>query len=164
MVFILFLISESAGSEAQVLSEVRSLFLLSGKSEASCTKLMSMLEQYNETNNPVLGAYHACATMMMAGYVFNPFTKLSYFNKGKELLEKCINSDSINIELHYLRFAMQSEAPSFLGYKEFISADKKFIMDKLGSVKDDQLREMIVSFLIKSSRLTEKEKKQLSHE
>lgn len=164
MVIILFLLNASARAEESLLSQVRSLFLLSGKSESSCAKLNSMLEQFNETNNPVLGAYKASASMMMAGYVFNPVSKLSYFNKGKDLLEKCINSDSINIELHYLRFAMQAEAPSFLGYKDFISADKKFILEKVDSVKDNQLREMIVSYLIKSPLLTENEKNKFNHE
>lgn len=123
-----------------------------------------MLEQFNETNDPVLGAYKACASMMMAGYVLNPVLKLSYFNEGKELLEKCINSASLNIELHYLRFAMQSEAPSFLGYTGYISKDKKFILEKVNSVKDKQLREMIVSYLVKSPLLTEKEKNKFNHE
>ena len=164
MAIILFLFNASAYVEGPILSEVRRLFLDSGKSEVSCNKLKSTLEQFNETNNAVLGAYHACASMMMAGYVFNPVSKLSCFNEGKDLLEKCINSDSLNIELHYLRFAMQSEAPSFLGYKGYLSEDKRYIMETLHHNNDNQLREMIVSFLIKSPLLTESEKKQLRHE
>jgi hypothetical protein len=161
---ILLLLNNPANAEEPVLTDVRALFLLSGSSESSCKDLQHLLKDVNEAGNPVLGAYKACANMMMAGYVFNPVSKLSYFNEGKELLDKCIKADSLNIELHYLRIAMQSEAPSFLGYKQFIAADKNFILAKIDSVNDPHLHKMIASFLIKSTILTEKEKKQLNHE
>ncbi|MBC8046326.1 MAG: hypothetical protein H7Y00_05985 [Fimbriimonadaceae bacterium] len=93
------------------LNEVRLLFNKSAANEESCKKLMSVLNQYNETNNSTLAAYKACATMMMANHVFNPIRKLSNFNHGKELLEKCVAADKENMEIRYLSFTIHNNFP-----------------------------------------------------
>jgi hypothetical protein len=94
----------------------------------------------------------------MANHVFNPFSKLSYFNKGKNMMEKAIAAASKNVELRFLRFAAQTKIPSFLGYKEDIKNDKKFLLNSLASVDDIELEKLIVTFLKESDYVTEKEK------
>lgn len=108
---LMFLLLMAANSYADIpsKSEVRSAFQKAAIEERSCSGLIKMLEVYNENNNPLLAGYKACATMMMAKYVFNPFTKLSYFSKGKSLLEKCIKADKQNIELRFLRYTVQKK-------------------------------------------------------
>ena len=41
--------------------------------------------------------------MMMAKHVFNPFSKLSYFKKGKQMLENAIETDGQNLELEIFK-------------------------------------------------------------
>ena len=142
-------------------NQVRWLFQQSAIKEDSCKKLISILQFYNEGNNALLAGYKACATMMMANYVFNPFRKLSYFSKGKSLLEKSIAADKENIELRFLRFSIQNNIPSFLGYKGSINTDKIFLMNRLFILKDVQLKQMIISFLKKSDYVTSLEKQKL---
>ena len=95
------------------LNEVRTLYQKSASEKKSCTKLIALLQSYNETNNPTLAGYKACATMVMAKYSFNPISKLSNFINGKKLLEKCIEADNKNIELRLLRFTVQNKSPFF---------------------------------------------------
>ena len=158
-VFILF--CSSSHSKYIPLNEVRLLFNKSASNEESCKKLMSVLNQYNETNNSTLAAYKACATMMMANHVFNPLNKLSNFNKGKELLEKCVAVDKENTEIRYLRFTIQSNAPAFLGYNNSISNDKAFLLNAVNDISDLQLKRIIISFLKSSEYLTSKEKQNI---
>lgn len=142
--------------------EVRALFQKSSTEESSCKKLMTLLENCNETNNSTLAAYKASATMMMANYVFNPVSKFSNFNQGKKLLERCIHADKENIEIRYLRFSIQSNAPAFLGYNNSISSDKIFLLNAINNdIKDLQLKQMIISFLKSSEYLSSIEKQNI---
>lgn len=84
--------------------------------------------------------------MMMAKHVVNPFAKLSYFKKGKNMLEKAIEADSENVELRFLRYAAQTNAPSFLGYDDHIAGDKKFLLQTGDSI-DKTLKNFISSQL-----------------
>lgn len=143
------------------LNEVRLLFNKSATNEDSCKKLLRVLNQYNETNNSTLAAYKACATMMMANHVFNPVSKLSSFNQGKELLEKCVAANKENAEIRYLRFTIQSNSPAFLGYKNSISNDKTFLLNVISGLKDLQLKQMIISFLKSSEYLSSIEKQKI---
>jgi hypothetical protein len=56
---------------------------------------------------------------------------LSHFSKGKNQLEEVIRKYPNEIELRYIRFAVQNGSPFFLGYKEDMAADKKIILAKL---------------------------------
>lgn len=142
-------------------SEARLQYRLAATSEKYCEKLLSDLRSCTETSDPLLAGYRACATMMMAKYVLNPYSKLSNFNKGKTLLEKCIATGKENIELRYLRLTVQVNAPAFLGYKGSIQSDKVFLVNSLGGLDDTELKKIIMSFLKSSGLLTEEEKKKI---
>ena len=143
------------------IKEVRNLYQKAAKEEILCKNLIVNLQGYNETNNTTLAAYRACATMMMAKYVSNPISKLSKFNEGKSLLEKCIEKDGKNVELHFLRFTVQSNAPKFLGYNSSLLLDKNFLLNALPTVNDKQLKNIVTTFLKSSNYLTNTEKQQL---
>lgn len=143
------------------ITEVRYLYQKAALESKSCTKIITLLDTYTEKNNALLAGYKACATMMMANYVTNPYSKLSNFREGKNLLEKCIKTDSENIELRFLRFSVQSKAPSFLGYNSSIKSDKRFLINSIHNLNDSDLKERIISFLKNSEHLTPGEKLKL---
>ena len=143
------------------LEQVRNLYVLAAEQEKSCEELIKNLEPYNENNHPLYAGYKAAATMLMAKYVFSPFSKLNNFKKGKTLLEKAIDKDQKNIELRFIRYAIQLNAPSFLNYKNAINTDKVFLMDSYAHIKDHQLKNNIISFFKNDTSLTTQEKKQL---
>ena len=143
------------------LNEVRLLYQKSAREKKTCAKLITFLYSYNETNNPTLAGYKACATMMMAKYSFNPINKLSHFIHGSKLLEKCIGADNTNIELRLLRFTVQNKAPSFLGYKTSLTEDKTFLINSISMIKDIELKIFVISFLKTSEYLTSSEKQNL---
>ena len=143
------------------LEQVRNLYVLAAEQEKSCEELIKNLEPYNENNHPLYAGYKAAATMLMAKYVFSPFTKLNNFKKGKTLLEKAISKDHKNVELRFIRYAIQLNAPSFLNYKENVKDDKVYLIDNYSSLKDMQLKNSIYQFFKNNSTLTGEEKKQL---
>jgi hypothetical protein len=143
------------------LPEIRQLYKQSAAEETSCKQLVANLKGYTEYNNPLMAGYKACGTMMMANYVWNPLEKLSNFNEGKNLLEKCIKRDPANIELRFLRFSVQNNAPAFLNYNQSLESDKKILVNKVISLHDKQLRKFIMDYLLQSTQLTVSEKQTL---
>lgn len=95
---------------------------------------------------PIILGFKAMAYMVMANHVSNPFKKLSYFKKGKKLLNFSIKKDPKNIELRFLRLMVQEKAPKIAGYRENISDDKKFVLQNLKYVKDKNLRKSILNY------------------
>lgn len=83
----------------------------------------------------------------MANHVFNPVTKLRYFNNGKSILENAIAKAPANTELRYLRLTIQLNAPSFLGYNKMIEADKMFLQKNVTATEDADLKKMITDYL-----------------
>lgn len=136
------------------------MYAKSVESKQTAQNLLSVLEK-QEQNAFVIG-YAGATKMVMAKHVFNPFTKLNYFNAGKKMLNKAISKDNNNIELVFLRYATQVSAPSILGYNDHIDTDKKQILNGLNSQKiDEQLANTIISFM-KQQELTPEEKQQLT--
>ena len=101
------------------------------------------------------------ALLYMAKHVFNPFSKMSYFKKGKRILETAIKADEKNIELSFLRFNAQTHIPSFLGYNESIESDKTFLETSFPKITDVKLKEFLLPYLKKSDYITADKKEQL---
>jgi hypothetical protein len=143
------------------INEVRIIYQKATASEKSCKELIDLLFPYTDKNNPLLFGYKGVATMLMAKHVFFPFSKLYYFNKGKKMLDRAIDADAENVELRFLRFTIQTNVPTFLGYSDNIKKDKVFILNLFSSIKDPLLKNIMLPVLQKSDYLTTHEKQQL---
>lgn len=143
------------------MDDVRKLYQQAATQETSCEELIALLQPFDENNNPLLLGYRGSATMMMAQYVLNPFSKLTYFKKGKDLLHQAIEADRMNVELRYLRFTAQTNAPAFLRYRNKIEEDKTFLVKSVSLLGDQSLKNLILGFLKRSEFLSEGEKKAL---
>jgi hypothetical protein len=130
------------------LSNVRSLYLQSPDNKQKTEQLLTEVKKYSH-ELMIYKGYEGVATMMLAKQFFNPYDKLSFFNKGKSLLEEAISKDSLNIELRYLRLIVQQNAPFFLGYNSMIVADKEFIVKNISQIQDNQLINLISTALNK---------------
>jgi hypothetical protein len=118
-----------------------------------------------DTTAPLLLGYKGMANLMLAYHALNPYTKLKHFLQGKHLLNRAIALAPEQLELRYLRFTVQTNAPKFLGYSGDISEDKALILATLASGKpdwiDNDLRDRIVAYLSQSPYCSRQEKKQL---
>jgi len=155
------LIFDNTSANNPTIEEVRNLYQKAAKDEVLCKKLIVNLQANNENNNLTLAAYKACSIMIMAKFVTNPIYKLSKFNDGKNLLEKCIRKDNRNVETRFLRFTVQCNAPNFLGYNSSMLLDKNFLLNAFSTINDKQLKNIVIAFLKTSSYLTIAEKQKL---
>ena len=143
------------------IGEVRSLYEKSVNDESACKKLIEILSPYNENSNPLFAGYKASSIMMMAKHVFNPFSKMSYFKKGKKILENAVKADDKNVELRFLRFNVQTHMPSFLGYNKDIERDKTFLETSFRKISDESLKAFLLPYLKNSDYISADKKKQL---
>lgn len=158
---LLFSLPFQTAASVPGLPELRQWFVQAANSAAYCRKL-SNLSGEELTRMPVVKGYKAVGTMMMANHVMNPVSKLSYFRKGRNMLQEAIAADKDNIELTFLRFTIQTNIPSFLGYNDHISADKAMLLNKLNQVKEHSLQTLIGNYLVASKTLTVAERRQLT--
>lgn len=117
------------------MSEVRRLFTIASKDEAANNQVFDLTSGYTMDYKPVIFAYHAAAEMTKANHTSWPLSKLNHFNKGKFDLEKVIAKYPNEIELRYIRYAIQNGSPSFLRYKDNMASDKKKIKANLDKQK-----------------------------
>ena len=153
--FLAFL-PHSGIAENPKLEKVRKLYIEAAHEESSCRQLMKYLSDIDSTK-AVFQAYYGSASMMMAKHVYNPFNKLDYFNKGKDILENAIQKEPKNTEAIVLRYLAQSKIPAFLGYNNNMNEDKKFILYSLSKFKDQELKKYLIYLLEKSGNFTDKE-------
>lgn len=146
---VLLFTSNSILAQVSNVKDVRQLFHQATNNEDVCVKLINSLNSYNENNNPLFLGYRGGATMVMAKHAFNPFSKLSYFKKGKILLERAIKAEDSNVELRFLRYTIQTSVPGFLNYSGDKNADKQFLNKSLPDLKDLELKKIISSYLLK---------------
>jgi hypothetical protein len=149
LLVILFLFAGSVMAQVPTIKDVRLMAHKATKSEEGCVKLINLLSPYNENNNPLLMGYRGASTMVMAKHVFNPFSKFSYFKKGKNILESAIKADNLNIELRFLRFTIQNNVPGFLNYGSHKKSDKLFLSKYVSEVEDQELKKIINDYLLK---------------
>lgn len=145
----------------QDLKKMRSFFNEINSSENAVEQLKNLSLNTNEVSNSLKMAYYAAAEMTSAQYKISPVSKINAFNSGKKILDKVVMIDSLNAEIRYIRYTIQTNAPAFLGYNKSIKSDKQFLIKKLNEIKqkDTELYSNIYAYLQVHGKLTEQEKK-----
>ena len=124
------------------LNKIRTLFYKAPNSELACDSLLLLSNKFRNNKNTIKG-YKGCYYMIKCQYIRNPIKKIDSFNKGKELLESAIENDMQNIELIFLRYTIQKNAPNFLLYNNNIDTDLTLIKEKMKYNEDKNLKELI---------------------
>ncbi|MFN0047617.1 MAG: hypothetical protein ACKVOU_00685 [Cytophagales bacterium] len=127
---------------------------------------LSELEKNKDDLSPIEHGYRAAVNMVMANHVFNPYSKFKYFIDGKNELEVAISANTKNVELKLIRFAIQSNVPSFLGYHSNIMEDKIVLIENLSLLAnekqpDTELVKIMKQYLTDSKYCTEAEKQSI---
>ncbi|OYU97684.1 MAG: hypothetical protein CFE21_05170 [Bacteroidetes bacterium B1(2017)] len=142
------------------LIEMRDHFHHAIKDEKAANSLESSLSQISEKTSTQQG-YEGANKMILAKYATLPTRKYSLYVNGKTLLETAISKDPENIELIYLRFIIQTNSPSFLGYNQNLGSDRAFLLEHTKALTDKDLKTRISTFLVIEGKLSEAERKKL---
>lgn len=130
---------------SQDVQALRKLYAASPKNEAACKELVSRASTFSKI--PLYEGYYGSGYMMMANHYYNPYKKLKSFIEGKDILEHAIKLEPNSIELIFLRYSIQANAPSFLGYNKNLQSDKNKLKQSLPGMQDVDLKNRIQSYL-----------------
>ena len=137
--------------------QIRDTYHQAINSEDITQELLAQLAK-KQSPTPIEKAYLGATQMLMAQYAFLPNQKYAWFSKGKSNLEEAIRAEPKNAESIYLRYSIQLNVPSFLGYSDKKQADKALLLQEIKQLKDKNLQERIKLFLQKEGNLSEQER------
>lgn len=124
------------------LNEVRSSYSKAVLDKKLCEKMIEELE-LSKQKSAIALAYLGAYQTIWANHVFNPSSKLQTFNKGKKNIELAVKNAPDNIEIRYIRFSVQKNAPAFLGYNNHLKEDKDFLVKNKKNINSDLLQKNI---------------------
>tara|TARA_B100000795_G_scaffold266629_1_gene250110 strand:- start:2594 stop:3079 length:486 start_codon:yes stop_codon:yes gene_type:complete len=125
---------------------LRNLFYEASEDENASQQLFKKMKLVDVNSPAIKIGFKGLSYLIEAKHSYNPYTKLSFFNKGTELIEVAITKSPSNIELRFFRYIIQGNTPAFLGYKGNITEDVTFINEKLSSVRDIDLQTRIIQY------------------
>lgn len=155
---IFLLIIAFKGFAGDDILKVRDLYYRATVNKTVSDSFYNYLKSTPEINSSLLAAYTGMSYLIKANHSWNPYNKLSYFTKGKTYLNLAIENDKKNVELRFLRFCVQTNAPLFLGYSGDIGDDKSTILSGYATLKDTDLKNRIKNYMVSCSHCTDKEK------
>jgi hypothetical protein len=167
-IFVLFQLTYIANASDINKEDLRKKFYLSVESSSVAKAYIKELTEIKTNSEPLVKGYLAATCMVMAKHAYNPYSKFKYFIDGKNELETSIAQSPDHIELRLIRFAIQTNAPFFLGYSEDIKQDKAFLIKNFSSLDrpnsgDLELKKIIKTYLTKSGLCTKDELALLSN-
>lgn len=129
------------------LGELRQQYQLAVEDESAAIAMWKALEDY-EGPDAVSLAYKASARSLMAQHLWNPIEKLSQAKESMRLFRKAVRLDAQNLEVRFLRFAIQHSIPSILDIDDERQEDKAILLERLGEYADYALTyEHVLSFI-----------------
>lgn len=97
---------------------------------------------------PLQQAYLGASQTIWAKHAFSPLTKLKSFKKGTKNIDAAVQKSPNDIEIRMLRYSVQLNAPSFLGYNHNLKQDKQFLQHNKGKLNDQKLLAIINQLLL----------------
>ena len=163
--FVLLMTSPFVNAENEI-PLYRKLFTASVENAELARIFDQKTNTINEQSPPLFMGFRAMCYMVLCKHCLNPFTRLSYFNKGKNLLETSLKKEPTNTELIFFRFSVQTHVPALLGYSAKIRSDKEFLINYLqdnflSKNKDVDLYNNVKLYLLQCDYCSNTEKEQI---
>ncbi len=159
---VLVLLGFSVNSYAQndsppELKQLRQKVVLALNSGKTTDSLYTALDKM-PNKPPVYVAYLGILDGLKAKHSWNPYSKLKYLSTAEKVLKQAADADPHNIEIRFLRFSIEHNAPGFLGYNKNLVADRDEMIKQLDAhnygTANKPLTIQLIKFLIDSKRCT----------
>jgi hypothetical protein len=134
----LFLTLGTSYAAHSELVQIRSAFVAATQDMSAREDLVQAVSQA-EIEEVYRLAYLGASKTLLAECGYSPWTKWSHFKEGKELIEQAIARSPKNAEFRYLRFLIQFNAPTFLGYGDQLVEDYRFVQAYLNATESEEV-------------------------
>ncbi|MBP2832134.1 hypothetical protein J8281_08010 [Aquimarina sp. U1-2] len=147
VILLLVICSLNLNTEDIGMEQIRASYRVCSTSKENAEQFYDLTKKALRNEAAIYKGYHGAALALKASFSWNPISKLSYFNKGKKMIEHAIKLDPDNVELRMIRVSIQSNVPKVIGYYENIEEDKNFILDNVSTITSSSLKEYIQGFI-----------------
>ena len=117
--------------------------------------------------SPLINGYIATLQALQAKYSWNPYTKLKQVNNAEKTFDKSITADPHNLELRFMRYAVEVQTPKSLDLSAHVNEDKGILIEALRKYpKSDFTKETATiarDFLKQNCSCSEEEKQVLEN-
>jgi hypothetical protein len=153
LLFSLFILSTTSVDE---LNSARAYFQSGRDNKASAEKLQKLTQG---KESAILKAYNGGSLAILAKHQTNPLKKLDYLKKGLAIINNAVLLDAAEIEIRFVRFAVEENIPGFISFTSHVESDKKMLLNNLNPTHSNYT--MIKSYLLNSTKISETEKKKI---
>ncbi len=162
--FFLSLCSSFAQLSQNQIKTVKADLVKAVESSKTTDSLYNRLEAL-PTKSAILTAYIGALQALKAKHAWNPYSKISNVNRSLKTLAKAVKMDRENLEIRFIRFSIEYNTPSFLGYGKNLEEDKMEILKHFKNenfkLAGEDLVKNIAKFMVESKRCTADEIKLL---
>lgn len=142
---VVFILGTSFTTSKLSMDDIRRNYQLAVDDKSVCRNMINALE--NNTQDNVQLAYRGAFQTIWAHHTYNPVSKFNTFNAGKDNIEKAVTLSPNNVEIIFIRYSIQKNIPSFLGYKSNMQSDRIFLQNNLNNITSAELKKMVVAVL-----------------
>ena len=135
-----------SNAQCSDLTKLRETYILSQNEIKSCKELHNLSKNCNPKLEPVEFSYNIISHLMECNFILNPFIKYKIFKESTKQLDSIICLNPNYIEIRFLRYLVQLNSPTFLGYNTNLDNDYKLIISSVYSQNED-LRNFILPIL-----------------
>ena len=133
LIISLCLLSVSLLAESQSLDEVRKTFHEAVKDPSKSEDFYEYIKVHPGTD-PVIMAYKAVSEAMIAQTVWNPISKYAHVKRFGKDIDDIIEVHQDQLEIRFLRFAVEYYLPRILMMSEHLDEDRDFLVTNLASI------------------------------
>ncbi|HLP13967.1 MAG TPA: hypothetical protein VK177_18690 [Flavobacteriales bacterium] len=141
------------------LERLRDGYFNAAANKESLPVLLKSVEK-SSSKDHIYYCYRSAYYSLEANFTSSITKKLKYFNLCKDDIAKSFSIKD-SFDARFIRFCIQSESPSFLGYNQNVEDDKKYILQHLKSESPGTYKTNVKAYLNKCNVLTEKEKERV---
>lgn len=142
------------------LAELREQYQRAVTDAEAADTFWQWLEDY-AGNEGIVHAYRGSALALIGSHAWNPVKKLGCVQQANRAFRRAVRLDPQNIEIRFLRFAIQHHLPGFLGESTNLEEDKAVTLAHFHRYRDfdlsDQHAYQFWDFYAQSGRFSEAE-------
>jgi len=139
-------------TQAQDLSldEIRHQFYMTTLDYQHAFPLIEKLQTIEDPTALEL-AYIGATEAILAKPGWNVFKKVGHLRNSRDCFKEAVEFDMKDLEIRFLRLAVEHHIPKYLGYSKNIEKDKSMIMDNIAFFSNKNLPQEIADYIIRFS-------------
>jgi hypothetical protein len=139
------------------LKVLRKQMVIAVEKSKTTDSLYKSLTDIKEKNG-ITNGFVAALLALKAKHAWNPYSKIKYLNRSEKVFKEAVTADPHNIEIRFMRFSIEHNVPSIIGFNKDLTVDAEAIITQLdkknyGSA-DKEMAIAIIKFLLHSKRCT----------